>query len=97
MKGKAEETTTAAVTNGGRRTKRTRRREPVERETQGDAAHERPMTMIDPWSMLLEQLMVEPTDDGGRENRPAARARPKAGSTIGPTRPKKRREGNERQ
>jgi len=96
VKGKAKETTTAAVTNDGRRTKRTRRREPVERETQGDAAHERPMTMIDPWSMLLEQLMVEPTDDGGGENQPAARAQPEAGAAIKPKRPKKGgREGNE--
>jgi hypothetical protein len=89
MKGRAKETTTAAVADDGRRTKRTRRREPVERETQGDAAHERPMTMIDPWSMLLEQLLEEPTDDDGGENRPAARAQPEAGAVVKPKRPKK--------
>ncbi len=46
---------------------------------------------IDPWTVLLEQLMEVPGEE------PTARARPKAGSTIGPTRLKKRWEGNERQ
>ena len=89
MKGKAKETTTAATTNDGRRTKRARR------ETQGDAAHERRMTMVDPWSMLLKHFLEEPTDDGDGENRPAARAQPEAGPAVKPKRPKKRRGDNE--
>jgi hypothetical protein len=62
---------------------------------QGDAAHGRGMTMVDPWSMLLDQLLVEPTDDGGTENGPAARAQPKAGAAVKPKRPKKGKGGNE--
>ena len=50
------------------------------------------MTMVDPWSMLLEQFLVEPTDDGGGENRPAARAQPEAGAAVKPKRTKKARE-----
>ena len=88
VKGKAKETTAVAIKNDSRRTKR-ERREHVEHESQDGAAHGRSMTIIDPWSMLLEQLMDMPGEE------PTARARPNAGSTIKPTRPKKRREGNE--
>jgi hypothetical protein len=91
VKGKAKETAAVATKDGGQRT----RREHVEHEGQGDAAHGRGMTMVDPWSMLLDQLLVEPTDDGGTENRPAARAQPKAGAAVKPKRPKKGKGGNE--
>jgi hypothetical protein len=62
-----------------------------EPETTQQPTPGRQMVDFDPWAVLLEQLMEVPGEE------PTARARPKAGSTIGPTRPKKRREGNERQ
>src|SRR4051812_26482192 len=62
-----------------------------EPETTQQPTPGRQMVDFDPWAVLLEQLMEVPAEE------PTARARPKAGSTIGPTRPKKRREGNERQ
>src|SRR4051795_2688548 len=62
-----------------------------EPETTQQPTPGRQMVDFDPWAVLLEQLMEVPAEE------PTARAQPKAGSTIGPTRPKKRREGNERQ
>lgn len=94
VKGKAEETAAVATKDGGQRTKGTRRKH-VEHEGQGDAAHGRGMTMVDPWSMLLEQFLVEPTDDGGAEDRPAARAQPEAGAAVKPKRTKKGKGGDE--
>jgi hypothetical protein len=84
-----------AIKKGEQHPKRERRKH-VEQETPRDAEHGRPMTMIDPWDMLLEQLLAGPTDDGGSENRPAARAQPEAGSAVKPKRPKKGKGGNER-
>jgi hypothetical protein len=86
---------------GKRAPRRTGSAEP-EAERTKQSEQERRYVDIDPWGMLLEQLLAEPTDgtvgEGGAEDRrPAARAQPEAGSTIGPKRPKKRRGSNERE
>src|SRR3954452_19675027 len=57
-----------------------------EPETTQQPTPGRQMVDFDPWAVLLEQLMEVPGEE------PTARARPKAGSTIGPTRPKKEKE-----
>ena len=91
MKGKARETATAAITKAPRRAKRKH----IERDTRRDDEHGRRMTMVDPWSMLIEQFLGEATEGtvekGGTENgRPAARAQGEAGSASKPERSKKR-------
>ena len=85
-----------AIKRDGQRTKRGRRKH-LDQETPKEAEHSRPMTMVDPWDMLLEQLMVEPMDDGGSKNRPTAQAQPEAGSAVRPKRPKKGRKGSEQE
>ena len=59
---------------------------------------ERRYVDVDPWAMLLEQLMEGPTedaaDDGGIKDRREARAQPEAGSALEPKRPKKRKGGD---
>jgi hypothetical protein len=81
-----------AIRKAGQRTKRGGP-DPVEQETRGDAGHGRGLTMVDPWAMLLEQLMEVPANGTGSgegpEDRRAARAQPEAESAIKPRRPKK--------
>jgi hypothetical protein len=87
-----------AVRKRAQRTKRGRPN-PIEQENQGYAEHRRGLTMVDPWAMLLEQLMKVPMEEtvanGGLNARRAARAQPDAGSVIKPGRSKKGKGGNE--
>ena len=98
MKGKAKETTAVASKSGGQRATRSRR-EPAKPGTQEGAAHGPGMTMIDPWGMLLEQLLEGPTEDaidqGDTKGRRVARAQPQAGAAVKPKRPKKGKGGDE--
>ena len=95
MKGKAQETATGVAHKEKRRTKRKH----GERETQEGATRGPGMTMIDPWGMLLEQLLEGPTEDaidqGDTKGRRVARAQPQAGAAVKPKRPKKGKGGNE--
>src|SRR4051794_7206352 len=60
-----------------------------EPETTRQPTPEHRFVDIDPWAVLLEQLLKEPTDDDAGENRPAARAQPETGAAVKPKRPKK--------
>jgi hypothetical protein len=81
--------------------RRTRRQSGVgrgESEARKDVEHGPRMVDVDPWAVLLEQLLEGPTeaavDQGGPEDRPTTAAQPEAGAAVRPKRPKKGKGGN---